>query len=83
MLRKILNRIPNLHDDLALTGHSLHRPWTRPAVPFLLKYLALPLSLAFMMPSAGVSQWLTDPDFDLHTKQGIDHVYNLEFDQAE
>ncbi len=34
------------------------------------------------MPSPGTSQWLTDPDFDHHTKEGIDHVYNLEFEQA-
>ena len=29
------------------------------------------------------SQWLTDPEFDRDTKQGIDLVYNLEFAQAE
>ena len=33
-------------------------------------------------PSESRAQWLTDHDFDLHTKQGIDHVYNLEFEQA-
>ncbi|HTR80835.1 MAG TPA: tetratricopeptide repeat protein [Bacteroidota bacterium] len=44
--------------------------------------IALLLAVA-LYPSRGSAQWLTDPDFDLHTKQGIDHVYNLEFDAAE
>jgi len=79
---KTQNRIPNFHDDIALTDHWLHRPLKRLAISTLLKYIALPLSLSFMVPSHGTSQWLTDPDFDLHTKQGIDHVYNLEFDRA-
>ena len=39
--------------------------------------------LAGALPSESIAQWLTDPDFDVHAKQGIDHVYNLEFDQAE
>ena len=82
-MSKTPNRIQNLHDDLALTEHSLHQPPKRLAVSLLLKYIALSLSLSFVVPSVSPSQWLTDPDFDLHTKQGIDHVYNLEFDQAE
>ena len=80
---KIPERIPNLHDDLALTEHPIHQPLKRQTVSLLLKYIALPLSLSFVVPPVSSSQWLTDPDFDLHTKQGIDHVYNLEFDQAE
>ena len=82
-MRKTPNRTRNLHDDLALTEHSLHQPPKRLAVSLLLKIIALSLSLSLVVPSVGLSQWLADPDFDLHTKKGIDHVYNLEFDQAE
>ncbi|MGA7160406.1 MAG: hypothetical protein WBZ48_05350 [Bacteroidota bacterium] len=48
-----------------------------------MKYILLSLLLGGALPSESFAQWLTDPDFDAHTKQGIDHVYNLEFDQAE
>ena len=41
------------------------------------------MSFIFVLPSLGTSQWLTDQGFDLHTQQGIDHVYNLEFDEAK
>jgi tetratricopeptide (TPR) repeat protein len=75
--------MPNLHDSLALTKRSLLRPPKRLGVSMLLKYAALPFSLAFIVPSVSSSQWLSDPEFDLHTKQGIDHVYNLEFNQAD
>jgi tetratricopeptide (TPR) repeat protein len=55
----------------------------RPAFGTAAKCAALIcLSIALVPREAG-SQWLADPDFDVHTKQGIDHVYNLEFDQAE
>jgi tetratricopeptide (TPR) repeat protein len=52
-------------------------------------YLLLSRSIAaacvlfFFSPQISSSQWLTEPDFDSHTRLGIDHVYNLEFDQAE
>lgn len=44
---------------------------------------ALGTLFAILVPSDGSAQWLTDKDFDFHTRQGIDHVYNLEFESAE
>ena len=76
-------RTQNLDDDLALNGHPLHHRFKNIVVPFLSHSIVLPLLLTFVMPSVSSSQWLTDRDFDFHTKQGIDRVYNLEFDQAE
>ncbi len=80
---KAPNRNPNLYNTLALITHFPHLRLKNVAVPFLLKYIVLPLLFACAAPSDSFTQWLTDPDFDLHTKQGIDHVYNLEFAQAE
>lgn len=47
------------------------------------KYFLAALTLACLIHREGSAQWLTDSNFDLHTKQGIDFVYNLEFDRAE
>ncbi len=41
------------------------------------------LLLFFVVFSQGKAQWITSPDFDEHTRKGIDHVYNLEFSQAD
>jgi tetratricopeptide (TPR) repeat protein len=41
------------------------------------------LLLFFILFSKGTAQWITSPDFDEHTRKGIDHVYNLEFSQAD
>lgn len=41
------------------------------------------LSLFFISFSVGKAQWITTPDFDARTRSGIDHVYNLEFSQAD
>jgi len=48
-----------------------------------LRQIAASLLVLFFLPRISFSQWLTDADFDSHTRKGIDHVYNLEFDQAE
>ena len=48
-----------------------------------MKIAALVCLIVVIAPTLGRAQWLTDPEFDMHTRQGIDHVYNLEFDQAE
>jgi tetratricopeptide (TPR) repeat protein len=47
------------------------------------KYFLAALTLVCFIYREGSAQWLTDPNFDLHTKQGIDLVYNLEFERAE
>jgi tetratricopeptide (TPR) repeat protein len=47
------------------------------------EYAVAVVVLVSIVYSESSSQWLTDPDFDLHTKQGIGRVYNLEFEQAE
>ncbi len=48
-----------------------------------MKYFLAALILVCPIYRESSAQWLTDPNFDLHTKQGIDLVYNLEFDRAE
>ncbi len=78
-----MNKFPNLHNDPPLITRPLYQRLSFVALPSIVKYFFLLLLLASLVPSDSFAQWLTDPDFDLHTKQGIDHVYNLEFDQAE
>ena len=51
--------------------------------PLLLRSIAALTLFLFLSPQRGFSQWLSDPDFDAHTRRGIDHVYNLEFDEAD
>ncbi len=48
-----------------------------------MKYFLVALTLVCFIHCESSAQWLTDPNFDLHTKQGIDLVYNLEFERAE
>jgi len=47
------------------------------------KYFLAALALVSLIHRESSAQWITDPNFDLHTKQGIDLVYNLEFERAE
>ena len=61
---------------------SLESPKFQTAA-LIMKSVAFVCFLVAIAPNQSRAQWLSDPDFDLHTKQGIDHVYNLEFDQAE
>ena len=39
--------------------------------------------LSGVLPHKASAQWLTDQEFDQHTKEGIDLVYNLQFEEAE
>ena len=48
-----------------------------------MRYFLAAMVLLCLAQSESPAQWLTDPNFDLHTKLGIDLVYNLEFEQAE
>lgn len=48
-----------------------------------MKYFLAALTLVCLNHRESSAQWLTDPNFDLYTKRGIDLVYNLEFDRAE
>ncbi len=48
-----------------------------------MKYSVAALILVYLVHHESTAQWLTDPNFDLHTKQGIDLVYNLKFERAE
>ena len=48
-----------------------------------MNYFLAALSLVCLVHRESSAQWLTDPNFDLHTKKGIDLVYNLEFERAE
>jgi tetratricopeptide (TPR) repeat protein len=47
------------------------------------KRFIITLYAIFFLHSFGNAQWLTSPDFDKHTQQGIDFVYNLQFDKAD
>ncbi len=72
---------PESHDVIYVITHSLSALVKKFAVQSLLKYVA-PVLLALVY-CRSEAQWLTDSEFDLHTTQGIDHVYNLEFEKAE
>ena len=48
-----------------------------------MKYFFGALILLCLVRHESSAQWLTDSNFDFHTKLGIDLVYNLEFERAE
>ena len=48
-----------------------------------MRYFLVALFLVCLIERESSAQWITDPNFDLHTRQGIDLVYNLEFERAE
>jgi tetratricopeptide (TPR) repeat protein len=43
--------------------------------------LLVPLILLWSLPA--YAQWVSDSVFDAHTRQGIEHIYNLAFEKAE
>ncbi len=41
------------------------------------------LVFIFLFAESSFAQWIADTDFDVHSKNGINSVYNLEFEKAE